>query len=73
MFIVQVLRNLQRRENMLMIKLGILPRSQQSRNLENVLDLAAIHIQLRQFVQFVGSDDMLLGRVIQEVLPDSAA
>ena len=70
---MQMLRNLQRRENMFVVKLGVFPCSQQPRNLEDVLDLATVHVQACEIVQLFGSDDMFLWRVVQEVLPDRAA
>ena len=71
--IVQVLRDLQSSEDVLVVEFGILPRSEEPRNLEDVLDLTTVHVQPSQLIQLLGGNDVFLWRIVQEVLPDGAA
>lgn len=57
---MQMLRNLQSSHNMPPIQLLLLPRRQQPCNLQNILNLPAIHIQPRQLIELLGSDVVLL-------------
>lgn len=68
--VVQMLRDIQGRLDMLKAQLLILPARQQPRNLEDVLDLPAIHIHVRQLAHLSSTNRMLLRARVEEVLPD---
>lgn len=68
-----MLRNLQRLQNVLMGQLALITTSHQPRNLDNVLDLATVHIHARQLHQPLGSNRVLLNTGVEEVIPDRLA
>jgi hypothetical protein len=70
LFVVQVLGNLQRRHDMLVLQIDILSCRKQTGNLQNVFDLASIHVHTCKLVKLIFSDRVLLGRRFQKVTPD---
>lgn len=59
-FVVQVLGDLECGNDVVVAQLGVLARGKQTRDLEDVLDLASIHVHARKFVEFLLGDAMLL-------------
>jgi hypothetical protein len=70
--VVQVLGNIERRDDVIVAELGLLPCSQQPRNLQDVLNLSPIHTHTRKLIQLLLGDAMFLWRRVEEVLPHRA-
>ena len=71
--VVQVLGDIKGGENVLIAQLLLLSASQQTPNLEDVLDLTAIHVDASKLGELSLCNRMLLRGVIQEVAPDGLA
>jgi len=59
--IVQVLGDLERRNDVIAGQLGVLACSQQTRDLQYILDLPTVHIHARKLVEFRLGNTVLLG------------
>jgi len=65
--IMKMLGHLQSRDDMVMAQLRLLARGKQSSDLQDVLNLATIHIHLRKLVELILRDGMLLCRGVEEI------
>lgn len=68
-----MLRNIECGQNMLVAELLLLPARQEARDLEDVLDLATVHIHASKLIQLYLRDRVILRGRVQEVVPDSLA
>ena len=71
--VMQVLRDIESGQNVLVAQLLLLPASQQTRDLEDVLDLATVHVHACELVQLHLRDRVILRGRVQEIVPDSLA
>jgi hypothetical protein len=71
--IVEVLSDVQRSEDMLMVQLLVFPGSKEPSYLQHVLDLPTVHAHARQLHQLRRGDGVLLRRRVEEVGPHRLA
>lgn len=70
---VQMLRAIQDRQDVLMLENLGLPASKQLSRLEHVLNLPAVHIHVGELLELAFRNGILLDAAIKEVLPDHAS
>ena len=68
-----MLRDVECGQNMLVAELLLLPARKKARNLEDILDLATIHVHACELVQLHLRDRVILRGRVQEIVPDSLA
>jgi hypothetical protein len=71
--IMEMLRDVERGKNMIVAELLLLPARQEARDLEDILDLATVHVHASELIQLYLRDRVILRGRVQEVVPDSLA